>query len=585
MHLLTFVGILSNRDENYEPIDLDELENQFFLDIRNIKQQITEMEREFGKDISDLLEFEKEIKTDVLKLWDNVYDMQELSNITSRNIDEMYDKDILILHNFRTETTNQLSKLQKDMETILRSVGQGYYENNVGSNENSSEVELEKLVPNTEPGGSVAWLRDKMEIMQDELKGLNDALQKQKQSDNVFRSQLQDVFEDVDNLKGRQRMMGQEQEKLKREIQRLKSEDIIDLTNRLDVTQENIEDIRQMQEESFDEKKSDSAMDNEKLLLVINEMTKLKNQIYYLQQSILIMKSNGQNNFGVNNENIEGLAATSISDESISSTSVLSEPTTFNTYTTKFVGNSVSSRKDELLLNQVEKISQQINECAPKSQFNDFAREMKNKMRECSDAIDDAKDRWKADKSLANTHIKRNITRLSRRLNGVSARLEAVENDAKKYNLIINGIPKTRKLERTTHLERLVKEFFQKVLKMPRLQFDEVERLKPEASKISNETIHDQKENIPVLVKFPSVRIKTSVLKASRSMSPEAKKIYSVGEDFTDTIKHHRRRLVTFARKRARITKKKWALKYNELYMNGRVFIFVEDKNRVIPKN
>ena len=74
------------------PIDLDELENQFFLDVRNIKQQVTEMEREFGKDISDLLEFEKEIKTDVHKIWDNVYDMQELGNITSRNIDEMYDK-------------------------------------------------------------------------------------------------------------------------------------------------------------------------------------------------------------------------------------------------------------------------------------------------------------------------------------------------------------------------------------------------------------------------------------------------------------------------------------------------------------
>ena len=104
------------------------------------------MEREFGKDISDLLEFEKEIKTDVHKLWDNVYDMQELGNITSRYIDEMYDKDILILHNFRTETTNQLSKLQNDMETILRSVGQGYYEKDIGSNENSSGGELEKLV-------------------------------------------------------------------------------------------------------------------------------------------------------------------------------------------------------------------------------------------------------------------------------------------------------------------------------------------------------------------------------------------------------------------------------------------------------
>ena len=567
------------------PIDLDELENQFFLDVRNIKQQVTEMEREFGKDISDLLEFEKEIKTDVHKIWDNVYDMQELGNITSRNIDEMYDKDILILHNFRTETTNQLSKLQNDMETILRSVGQGYYENNIDSNENSSGREFEKILPNTEPGSSVALLRDNIENIQDELKGLNDALQKQKQSDNVFRSQLQDVFEDVDNLKGKQRMMNQEQEKLKREIQRLRSEDIIDLSNRLDVTKENIDDLRQLQEKSYDEKKSDSAMDNEKLLLVINEMTKLKNQIYYLQQSILIMKSNGQNNFGVKNENIDGLTATSISDESVSPTSVLSEPTTLNTYTTKFVGNSVSSPKDEFLHNQVEKLSLQVSECTPRSRFIDFEREVEEKMRECSDAVDNAKERWKADKSVANTHIKRNITRLNRRLNGVSARLDAAENDAKKYNLIINGIPKTRKLERTTHLERLVKDFFQTVLKMPRLQFDEVERLKPELSKISNETSHGNKENIPVLVKFPSVRIKTSVLKASRSMSPEAKKIYSVGEDFTDTIKHHRRRLVTFARKRAKITKKKWALKYNELYMNGRVFIFVEDKNRVVPKN
>ena len=67
-------------------------------------------------------------------------------------------------------------------------------------------------------------------------------------------------------------------------------------------------------------------------------------------------------------------------------------------------------------------------------------------------------------------------------------------------------------------------------------------------------------------------------------MPNEAKRTYSVGEDFTNTVKHHRRRLVAFARKRARITKKKWALKYNELYMNGRVFVFSEEKNRVVPK-
>ena len=43
----------------------------------------------------------------------------------------------------------------------------------------------------------------------------------------------------------------------------------------------------------------------------------------------------------------------------------------------------------------------------------------------------------------------------------------------------------------------------------------------------------------------------------------------------------HRQALASFARRRARKTKKKWALKYDELYFNGRVFVFDEDSNRV----
>ena len=89
------------------------------------------------------------------------------------------------------------------------------------------------------------------------------------------------------------------------------------------------------------------------------------------------------------------------------------------------------------------------------------------------------------------------------------ARLEATENNAKKYNLIINGIPKTRKLERTTHLERMVKDFFQTVLRLPRIQFDEVQRIQSEVQKEYNGTNKNEKEIIPVLVKFPSVRTKT----------------------------------------------------------------------------
>ena len=331
------------------------------------------------------------------------------------------------------------------MDSLLRSEDQSHYDGGNGLSENLPGDERKDSIFNRHSVSSMSLIENKVELIQDELKSLNDVLQKQKDNDNVFRSQLQDVFEDVDSLKGRQRTMNQEQEKLKREIQRLKSEEIIDLTNRLDVSEENIEDLRQMQEKSNDKKKSDDNMDNEKLLLVISEMTKLKNQIYYLQQSILILRSNNQNNLDGSNTNIDGLVANGRNDDNVTPNSVLTSPSTLDTYTTKFVVNAVSSPQDELLLNKVEQLSQQVNECTPRSRFIDFSREIEDKMRECSDAIDNAKSKWRTDKSLANTYIKRNITRLSRKLSGVSARLEATENEAKKYNLIINGIPKTRK--------------------------------------------------------------------------------------------------------------------------------------------
>ena len=52
--------------------------------------------------------------------------------------------------------------------------------------------------------------------------------------------------------------------------------------------------------------------------------------------------------------------------------------------------------------------------------------------------------------------------------------------------------------------------------------------------------------------------------------------------DFQLQVLRHRQALASFARRRARKTKKKWALKYDELYYNGRVFVFDEDSNRVV---
>ena len=48
----------------------------------------------------------------------------------------------------------------------------------------------------------------------------------------------------------------------------------------------------------------------------------------------------------------------------------------------------------------------------------------------------------------------------------------------------------------------------------------------------------------------------------------------TIMEDFTPAVKYRRRRLAAFARSKAKEKRLKWALKYDELYFNGKVFVF-----------
>ena len=48
-------------------------------------------------------------------MWDNVNELQELTNITTRNIEEIYDKDILRLQNFQNLVEGDLKKMKKDI--------------------------------------------------------------------------------------------------------------------------------------------------------------------------------------------------------------------------------------------------------------------------------------------------------------------------------------------------------------------------------------------------------------------------------------------------------------------------------------
>ena len=66
---------------------------------------------------------------EVSKIWDNIHDLQvqdftreeshsplqEVSNLTTKNVDEIYDKDILKMQNFQIITEGELKKLKTEL--------------------------------------------------------------------------------------------------------------------------------------------------------------------------------------------------------------------------------------------------------------------------------------------------------------------------------------------------------------------------------------------------------------------------------------------------------------------------------------
>ena len=53
------------------------------------------------------------------RIWDNVNELQEEMNITKRNIEDIYDKDILRLQNLQNSLNGDVRKLKFDLNTAL----------------------------------------------------------------------------------------------------------------------------------------------------------------------------------------------------------------------------------------------------------------------------------------------------------------------------------------------------------------------------------------------------------------------------------------------------------------------------------
>ena len=58
---------------------------------------------------------ERNSQDEVSKIWDNIHDLHELANLTTKNVDEIYDKDILKMQNFQIIVEGELTKLKTEL--------------------------------------------------------------------------------------------------------------------------------------------------------------------------------------------------------------------------------------------------------------------------------------------------------------------------------------------------------------------------------------------------------------------------------------------------------------------------------------
>ena len=69
--------------------------------------------------MKEMNDFERTANDDFQRVWDNINELHEITNITLKNMEDIYDKDILPLQNFKTSTENEMNKLREEMENFL----------------------------------------------------------------------------------------------------------------------------------------------------------------------------------------------------------------------------------------------------------------------------------------------------------------------------------------------------------------------------------------------------------------------------------------------------------------------------------
>jgi hypothetical protein len=80
--------------------------------------QVTRLSQTHETEFGTLWKFRREAEDDLSRMKANVIELQESANVTSRHIEDIYDKDVIALQDFRTVAENEMKRIRDDIDAM-----------------------------------------------------------------------------------------------------------------------------------------------------------------------------------------------------------------------------------------------------------------------------------------------------------------------------------------------------------------------------------------------------------------------------------------------------------------------------------
>ena len=217
---------------------------------------------------------ERNSQDEFLKLWDTVHDLQELSNTTSRNLEDIYDKDIHKLQQFENIALEEIKRIKADINDILT----GAVSSTSRNTDHSYEEKFYQLQD------SIQMIRNSNKINQNLFQS--------------FRSDLNRAYVDIDDIKKFRQTTLAELQMLGRLVGRIEVdliEETIAKVGQMEIKVNNLESSLSKATQRLRKlNRNTEEGDDEKVDLLLKEIQNMKTQMFFLQQSILQMRTQEQ---------------------------------------------------------------------------------------------------------------------------------------------------------------------------------------------------------------------------------------------------------------------------------------------------